>query len=585
MIVLIPASQFRVTFDVGSGRPYSKFEALLLRAVAEGANSVEDLRDIFNVHPRLIIDGLVSLTREGWLAVGADGGAAFVLTASGKTTLATGRMPESRRTNTKATNVVMERISGALARNDEVRWFNDRDKEVAEIREHAVRLRPEVLSNALLEGQVERLLYRDRDEWLSSIGPIDMVTKGSWVPITVDLEARRVFGLPDNWAKLTDLLLAEASAATSRLDKSAQAMRWGAPAGSRKPWTREDDDEEAEEILNRGHQLQLRPEDLLLSAHDHHTCLRRALETAKHSLFISTATINLEAFGELAGGLRQALTRGTLVDLLWGDAVGAPSVGAVRGSLKKLAYECRRDELPGELRFNPAPSNVRANMVICDDCFGAIGSGPWAALPAVEHSAWMASVVVPRGSMLVQLMRLAAGYWSTAPGSELSSTGDRWRVMASRLEERLTADLPEPSVMAKCRAYVFGDREQAVECRDAINHAEHRVIVASSDPALAVEMLAGLAKRPVIPKEIVIVTEDSATDTLAPEHLRVLETLSVRVVRISAVGADVVAADNWVSISGTEAHTVPSVLRRNSYVLGIAIDGREIADTLIESLI
>lgn len=540
MIALIPVSQFRVSYDVGSGRPYSRFEALLLKAVAEGARSVDELREIFKVHPRLVVDGLVSLTREGWLAVGAGGSSAFVLTASGRTTLETGRVPESRLVDTKYALLVMERLSGSLARNDEVRYVADR--EMRENRDRVLRLRPEVVSNTLLEGQVERLLHRKSGQWLSSIGPIDMVTKGSWVPVTVDFDVNRVFGLPDSWTKLTDMILAEARSAKSRLEEEALSMRWEEPAISRRPRARVADDEE-DETAQRDHPITIEPRQLLLGAGAHQKLLRQLLEDARHSVFISSSCIDRICLERLREPFQGALGRGILIDLLWGEAVGG-SAGEMADVLKKMAYDCRQRGLTGELRFNSEPSRVSAEFLICDDACGAVGTAPWLCLPEADAPTRMVSIVVESGSLLVQLMRVAAGYWSTTPGSDLSSTGDRWRVFASRLDERLAQSKEGPSSLG--RAHLVDGLEQEAEYLNAIRRAGQRVVVASAEPSVARQVAEGV--------------RDGLAHKVADPR--------------GAVGT-VVVADDWVCLCSARA---------NLYRLGIVLEVEGVADVVANAL-
>ena len=81
VIVLIPLSRFRISFEVAAGRPYSQLERLMLRAIAEGANELTKIEETFQVHPRLIVEALVTLTHAGWLSIGGSGHEGFVLTS------------------------------------------------------------------------------------------------------------------------------------------------------------------------------------------------------------------------------------------------------------------------------------------------------------------------------------------------------------------------------------------------------------------------------------------------------------------------------------------------------------------------
>ena len=577
MIVLIPASQFRVAFDVGSGRPYSRFEALLLRAVADGAESIEDLRNTFRVHPRLVVDALVSLTREGWVAVGSGGGHNFMLTGGGRAALKTGKAPESRLIGSRSTMVVMERISGALARNDEVRFIPD--KEARQMRDEALRLRPEVTANALLEGQVEPLLYHPQGEWISSIGPIDMVTKGSWVPVTVDFEENRVFGLPDSWAKLTLLLLDEARAARDKFEADVLLKSWErAPAAQRARRATLEDEEDAAPPT-REHRLAIKDEDLVLGGPANDAFLRRAVSKAKQSLLVVSALANAPRLEQLRSDLSQALSRGVLLDILWGNGGTDEDQSAVLDFLKKLAYESRQRNDPGELRFNASPCRLWANILVSDDAFGSIGGYRWLSDDANGPAAAV-STVIPAGSLLVQLMRLVAGYWGTTPGAQLSSSPDRWRVISSRLDEHLSAEVAPPVTVEPSSAYLVTDRGHEIEWMDAIGNAKRRVLVAFSTPRLAADVLRRVRAVDGSPRAT-RVTAFVGSTTVDGDDCG-LSDMGVDVVALSELRPAIVIADDWCCISDIQDAAHAASGRDERHELGIAIRGAAIADALTE---
>jgi hypothetical protein len=101
-----------VDYQVAGGRPYSQFEHFILRAVYRGAASVGALHEIFQVHQRLIIDALVTLTQAGWLAIGGPEGQDFTLTAAGREAVTSGEAPRTRIVDNRYTWLVMERVTG-----------------------------------------------------------------------------------------------------------------------------------------------------------------------------------------------------------------------------------------------------------------------------------------------------------------------------------------------------------------------------------------------------------------------------------------------------------------------------------------
>jgi len=113
MEMLIPLSRFEVNYEVGSGRPYSDLDRLVLQAVADGAGTVEQLSAIFKLPKRLLIEVIVTLARAGWVAVDvAEGG--FKATASGGEAAQTGTIPPFCVLRNAQAVVVMELFTGSL---------------------------------------------------------------------------------------------------------------------------------------------------------------------------------------------------------------------------------------------------------------------------------------------------------------------------------------------------------------------------------------------------------------------------------------------------------------------------------------
>ena len=164
MKVLLPISQFRISYEVAAGRPYSRFEALTLKAISQGATSLAALKEIFHVHPRLTIDALVTLTQAGWLAIGTDGKENFVLTAEGEKALSQEGTPESLVVTSQSTRLLLDRLTGGVVGNSEASFLTS--KKLGKTRGDWFELPMEVVDNTLDEGQVYPLLPRKEGEWI-----------------------------------------------------------------------------------------------------------------------------------------------------------------------------------------------------------------------------------------------------------------------------------------------------------------------------------------------------------------------------------------------------------------------------------
>ena len=116
MIAFVPIARYKVEYQVASGRPFSIFEKLLLRGIDGGSNTLGSLAEMFKVHRRLVIEGLVTLMQAGWvsIAVGSD---EFVLSQSGKLACegSTG-LPPTIIVSDRSQTIVVEKVTGQIAK-------------------------------------------------------------------------------------------------------------------------------------------------------------------------------------------------------------------------------------------------------------------------------------------------------------------------------------------------------------------------------------------------------------------------------------------------------------------------------------
>ena len=93
----------------------------MLRAIGEGAGTLDEIRDTFEIHPRLLIEALVTLTQAGWLAVSGTPGKSFVVTPEGQQAILSGDNPESLQIWDDDAHVIMERMSGGIILGEDIR--------------------------------------------------------------------------------------------------------------------------------------------------------------------------------------------------------------------------------------------------------------------------------------------------------------------------------------------------------------------------------------------------------------------------------------------------------------------------------
>jgi len=205
MIALIPVSLFQVIYYVGTGRPYSEFERLLLAAIGDGVNDLDKLVIEFRIHRRLIIEGVVTLMQARWIAIDPLAGQ-FSLTPAGERAVKGTDTPEDMTIERRQVNVVLECVSGQICRPTEVK-FHDRHR--LGHTESGVFIPASDIPNTLNVGMVSPFIRRPSGSWIHSIGPITAKRRNAdYVLADVDCVSGILRGIPERWeANLSEQLI------------------------------------------------------------------------------------------------------------------------------------------------------------------------------------------------------------------------------------------------------------------------------------------------------------------------------------------------------------------------------------------
>ena len=480
MIVLVPLSRFGVTYEVAAGRPFSEFERLILRAIQEGTTEVAALLDIFKVHPRLLTEGLVTLTYAGWVSIGGPGHDGLVLTDSG-TEAANSDSDEPPSTidvSSGWASVVMERVTGALIPSQEVQFASQKD--LADVWKNTVRLPTTFTDNRLDEGQVQHLLPRKQNEWVRWIGPIEMLSKDThWLPVNVDLDSELVVGLPQAWEqRLKPTILKEATSRVTTGTTQVSLEKWRVRQPGGRPRSTNHDETNTAPVGTRVWPTTVSKDDFLFTAAEHECLAEQALNEAKTSILIASAFASLEKLNLLRDSIICALRRGVDVDLLWGYDGGHESTKDILNWLKKLSRDHRRE--PGSLRFNSKSSGSHAKLMLWDrsgDTAACVGSYNWLSAMfgcADANLPLNATIRTLEPAIVASLARCAAGLWSSA--DQLSTAGVRWSRIASDLEQ---ASLRVASSSANAKMWLVLDHAHDPLLYDWTMKANSRLLVAS----------------------------------------------------------------------------------------------------------
>lgn len=514
MILLLPLRLFRVTYEVGFEQPFSKLETLILRAVdEEKARTIDALEKIFFLPKRLIIDILVTLVREGWIAINIDTGGSFEITQPGRKALESGAKPKSFKVRQAEALIIQERVTGQLIHNHDTSYDNQRDlewnkdSEGYSIWDKAYRMPNEFAGKRLDEGQVRRLLRWKRTEWIRWIDTPSSVSKDlHWLLVNVDLEKQET-SLPERWKGGLEAILLEKAKEFAELQPS-----WADVKDERRSRSRLQDSElEPDEVSFKYFLTWIDSKDVLLTHSEHIQQLKAVLtEQAKSRVLIASAFLNTACLDpDVRGWLLAALNRGIHVDILWGykaEHDGKPQKMALKW-LKDLLKEAGAK---GKLRFNQERTENHAKLLIYDTDTGYrayVGSYNWLSTPTLAVTASNergsnVTVGLDHPGLVADLCSAAAHLWEAGRGNRMSDAPNRWRRIAEQ-QERKVSELPNNTAEDTgktnsqiCKVRIVRNQEHEALMREYLLTAQKRcAIVSHKIGAKASIRLASLEKR------------------------------------------------------------------------------------------
>jgi phosphatidylserine/phosphatidylglycerophosphate/cardiolipin synthase-like enzyme len=467
MNVLVPLSKIRVCYEAGHGRPYSHIERLVLRAIDEGAVTIDELKSDFQIHPRLLIEAVVTLTQAGWIAVSATPGESFVLSRQGKNDLSAAQdCPSSLQVRRGETKLLMERISGQFISEEDICYLSNRD---IPRDENPLKLSPHVSDLGVDASRVQGFVPRFHGEWIRWVGPVETMSRDfHWLPVEVEVNSATCTGLPDEWAPfLTDPILSWAAGHSEDAEKKFKPTRMFKPIRSR------NNGGGGPEINNSNVDVEVKKDDILLDTVSHEQYLLHVLANAKSQVFIASAFLSRTRVTSFWNAAKTAIERGVTIHLLWGydaDKETLNWLGAESVKLKQARHGNR-------LKFNRHQSNSHAKLIIWDNPAGqfiaCIGSCNW--LSFSESPTKEISVCVSHPVIVSQLCRGASGLWE-ATGDVMSSVPAFWQRIASQLDE-MGLDYKEENPNAK--AVLIFDQEHDFALRRWMKHAQRRLLIST----------------------------------------------------------------------------------------------------------
>jgi len=429
----------------------------------------------------------VTLIHAGWVALGRSQEQQFVLTPAGQRALKKDQIPEQRVVIRRQTNVLLERIAGVVIPEGEVRYVLKKTLKQKNLWESCIKLRGEVLDNRLDEGQVQHLLHRQQGQRLHWVGPIDMISKGeNYIPVSVDTDSESIVNLPQRCeARLRPYVVEAAKDAMSKQGES-NILTWeGLTQQIKVGQARVSAAAETTSMSNRNWPIHWSPQDLLSTSSQHTELLHQILEKAQTLALITSNTVDVKRLEHLRPAIINALKRDVDVDLLWGNSYGKESLEW----MKKFVYEAKRSELGGKLRFNHAPSFCNAKIVLWDEenngFKGAVGSYEWLADGSGDNSNQpkiQLTIRISHPGIISALAWWVAGVWSGVRSESLSSVPDRWRRIATCIEQCLSGVYDENAAkqVEQATIRVILDRENPTLIRELAAAAQAQLIITST---------------------------------------------------------------------------------------------------------
>lgn len=407
MIVLLPITRYRVRYQVAMGRPYSFFERLVLEAVSSGQTSLDALESTFRIHRRVLIESIVTLMQAGWVAFDTKTHALVSTTAGAKAIERPGELPRNITVAERSDYVVGERVYGQLAKGGDITFVPK--TELRQYFNEVATLPKTDLPHPLEGGIMVPLLRRYEGEWIRWCGPVDIVRDGAdYVVVDVDTASGSITGIPAKWEPLLREDLLERARSKER-----QMLLAGTPPS---------DSALSKLVRRRATALETAADDpnewclddlegrLVVGAPQHRLVLENWLENARSYICIVSGRMSANRIQELSEGLRAAINRGILVDIIWGAVDNDENHRGAIDLLKKIEWDSQHAAARGRLSVARMASQSHAKVLLADmvDGFEAIvGSHDWLA-GGQDDSRTDLSLVIREKGPVAQIARVVA---------------------------------------------------------------------------------------------------------------------------------------------------------------------------------
>jgi cardiolipin synthase A/B len=408
--VAIPVYKGKRRFHLDKGRPWSVVEHMMLAALARrGAQSAATLAADSALSHRLVLEVLIRLMRAGWVQVSqGKEGLLFSVTTQGASLVGREELPNSPKRITRWMTFVIDRITGTLYRSRELPFLEPHVVQERAETERLVWMEPRLISAIDDPAVVVETLLED-DERLVAVETsgdrfVDRYALAS-------VRDGRVEGLP-----------ARAPVELRRLVIEAAATASANPAGEGSPrFLPATPPLVSEQVMQKPVDAVFRVEDLILGGDEHRLLLESAIATARHHLILHSTFISEDRFNEVRPRLMEAVHRGVVVDVFWGEDEDKTDSRSTRQVVARLREQVAREGFDQSLRIHPFSTRSHAKLIIADagstdSLYAVVGSCNWlaSAFGSFEASVRLRDprVVALVIDLVATLARGGSGHWT-----------------------------------------------------------------------------------------------------------------------------------------------------------------------------
>lgn len=368
--VAIPLLKGKRRFFLSKGRPWSLVEHVFLASLVIQPRTVDQLATQADVPRRLVLEALIRLMRAGWVVLDqTSNGVIFSASDAGKSVVEDEELPQVSKAISRWMNFVIDKLTGTVYRSRELPFLERHVVEQRATRERLVWLKPRDISFFNDTGGMLAALF-DSDEKFTAIEPSGDRMVDRFALITV--RNGEIEGLPARAPLELRFMVLEAA-----------KLAPGQPIGANSP--------QADPIISDGGVGEgssgyikgtIKLTDIILGGPAHEEVLRNSIKRAKSRLIIHSTFISESRFVVLQPLLYDAVKRGVVIDVLWGEDDDKVDLVTSSKTVNKLRELIEIEGFSDSLRLHPFSTRSHAKILIADDgrhgeISGTLGSCNW----------------------------------------------------------------------------------------------------------------------------------------------------------------------------------------------------------------